>query len=317
MPPYITGKGEILLEGRRRRGDTPGGSFSFLATWLKGLAAVAALAFVLNPTPESFNVFLSHRSSWTFSSLRRSTYQRELLWSVASSGGERFLGVFGMFVPLPTFKSPASLSAAASSLSALEARARAAAGSLDDVQVLVVLYVLVFTLRALRLISGGAMRKHFAVSRPNLRAGRLHTLVTAALSHTDVVHMGMNLSTLLVIGSEVSTRLSGAGRRHQFWSLYIFSALGGSVASLAMHPGHYESMGASGALFGQYGYLAAVAAEQRVLWFGFDLTVVQALLANLAVGHLTTSLAPGATDNAMHLGGAVAGALFPRLLKFL
>ena len=56
---------------------------------------------------------------------------------------------------------------------------------------------------------------------------------------------------------------------------------------------------------------------QRVLWFGFDLTVVQALLANLAVGHLTTSLAPGATDNAMHLGGAVAGALFPRLLKFL
>ena len=35
----------------------------------------------------------------------------------------------------------------------------------------------------------GWMRRHWTVSRRNLRAGRLHTLVTAAFSHEDIYHL--------------------------------------------------------------------------------------------------------------------------------
>ena len=35
----------------------------------------------------------------------------------------------------------------------------------------------------------GWMRRHWTVSRRNLRAGRLHTLVTAAFSHEDAYHL--------------------------------------------------------------------------------------------------------------------------------
>ena len=70
----ISSKGEILRGGRRSGAATT--TTTSWTSWLARLLALAALAAVLNPTAESFSSYLSHRSAWSFSSLRRSSYQR-------------------------------------------------------------------------------------------------------------------------------------------------------------------------------------------------------------------------------------------------
>ena len=68
--------------------------------------------------------------------------------------------------------------------------------------------------------------------------------------------------------------------------------------------------GASGALYSILGFGAAGNNAARVLWYGLDLSMREALLANMALQLFAKSSYIGATDVAMHAGGAVAGILF-------
>ena len=42
----------------------------------------------------------------------------------------------------------------------------------------------------------GFMRRHFTVSGANLRAGRVYTVITAAFSHEDAMHLAHNMVCL-------------------------------------------------------------------------------------------------------------------------
>ena len=322
----IDSRGNIMRSDSKRKVTFASQPASFLARlwrWFPRLAAIGVLAFVLNPSAESFTAFLSHRSSWTLTALRRSSYNRELFWSTASSGKELFFGCFGMWVAIPSFfkSSPdwwkTSATTTISSITTV-------VGGLDESQLLTAIYVLIFSLCGLGLAPSAMFwQRHFMVSRPNLRSWRFHTLITSSLSHCEIMHLLMNLSTLTVVAPLVAGRLAqqygqGPCGSLAFWLLYFTAAIGGSAASLCWHPSHYQSLGASGALFGLYGFLATTAPDQQVLWFGQELTVSQGLVASLALGHLSESFANGATDTAMHIGGALTGAyLFPKIIPHI
>mmetsp|Transcript_6909 Transcript_6909/g.12809 ORF Transcript_6909/g.12809 Transcript_6909/m.12809 type:complete len:315 (+) Transcript_6909:146-1090(+) len=305
---YVSQTGEILLGNEANRAKQRERRGRRRQLYLLGLSFI--LCVVLNPSPESLSEYLSHRTqgdvSATLSRLvRGSSFEKRLLWSTASSGGEDFLGVLGAWFPAPQLPNVKAFG-----ISSLFR-------GVNDVDIILSLYVAVFLCwLALPLT---LMYPHFTVSRRNLWAGRLHTLLTNSVSHADVIHLAMNSQTLLSMGHEVSARLSSDGgqQRWHFYLLYISSALAGSAASLIYHNGDFCALGGSGALYGMWGYLVSTSGgAQRVLWYGRELSAAHALLANLIINFALARAGATSTDEAMHIGGAIWGAsVFPALLR--
>jgi len=266
-----------------------------------GVLAALVVAYVLNPSQDSLNTFLTHRTSGSIvatlaRTFSKETYTRSILYSEASAGGDRFVGIFGFW-----FEDQRALMQ--TSLSAYNPKI---------VEILAIAFLAVYL--GWCTLSYRTMQTHFTLTRRGFYTSRRwYTALTVAFSHSEPLHLLMNLATLLSVGTEVEARLGS----RRFAVLYVLAALCGSAASLAGHPsGDCCSLGASGALFGLSGYFAATASEHhQVLLYGFAMSPAQALLANLALSAGLVENRSG-TDNWMHFGGAFAGAvLFPWVLK--
>lgn len=132
-----------------------------------------------------------------------------------------------------------------------------------------------------------------------IESGQLWRYLTPIVLHVGPLHLLVNMYSLYIIGPPVE-RPYGAIR---FGFVYLFSGLGGVAASLAFST--QPSAGASGAIFGLLGALAAF------LYIHRDLTgpagrgqlrhIVLVAVINLGIG-----LSPG-IDNWGHFGGLVAG----------
>ena len=126
--------------------------------------------------------------------------------------------------------------------------------------------------------------------------GEWYRMFTAAFLHAGIFHLGLNLLALWILGSSLEPVLG----RWRFLTLYVLSALGGSVASLlGLGAGGY-SIGASGAVFGLFGALFVVARR-----FGRDVSSVVVILAiNVVIGFTVPGI-----DWRAHLGGLITGAV--------
>lgn len=144
---------------------------------------------------------------------------------------------------------------------------------------------------------------------PLTLSGQPWRLVTNVFVHFGVVHLLANMVALLSSGAIVE-RLFGP---LAFAALYLIAGLTGSIASLAVHP-LTVSAGASGAIFGVYGALAALVLLQR----GTIPKVVFSKLGGVAGSFIAYNIVYGAAntgiDNMAHLGGLVGGAVAGALL---
>jgi membrane associated rhomboid family serine protease len=123
-----------------------------------------------------------------------------------------------------------------------------------------------------------------------------YRLITAAFLHASFWHIAFNMVTLAIIGSPVEAEVGKA----RFATIYLLSALGGSVASYVLSPQDQLGVGASGAIFGLMGAYYVLARRRR-----WDLATITALV----VINLVFSFADSTIDWRAHLGGLVVGAL--------
>ncbi len=121
-------------------------------------------------------------------------------------------------------------------------------------------------------------------------------LITGAFLHSSFWHIGLNMLALWMLGRSLEPLL-GHGR---FVTLYLLSALGGSIGVSLLAPGIWV-VGASGAVFGLLGAILVIGRH-----IGANITGILIVLAiNLAIGFL-----PGSSIAwQAHLGGLVTGAL--------
>jgi membrane associated rhomboid family serine protease len=125
-------------------------------------------------------------------------------------------------------------------------------------------------------------------------------LLTAAFLHIGVVHLALNMLSLLVFGSELERQLG----RVRFLALYVLSALGGSVAIQLFGEPLRQVAGASTAIYGLLGALGVLLVLRRQ-----DVRGIAVLLAiNVVISFL-----PGVSLLG-HLGGLVTGALVTGVL---
>ena len=138
---------------------------------------------------------------------------------------------------------------------------------------------------------------------PAIDAGQYWRFITPIFLHGGLIHLAFNSYALYALGPETE-RVYGSTR---FLAIYMLAGFAGSIASYVHSPG--LSIGASGAIFGLIGALAAFFYSARGL-LGAEASRRQITqLISLAAINIVIGLSVQAVDNAAHLGGLCAGAI--------
>lgn len=130
--------------------------------------------------------------------------------------------------------------------------------------------------------------------------GEQWRLVSSTFLHIGILHIAMNMYVLYSIGKI----LEGVFGSSVFFVVYILCGVGGSLGSL-FWDSYIVSAGASGAIFGLFGWFFALLStnffDKAYKEFYFK-RVGFLLLLNLGFGFAT-----GWVDNAAHIGGLLTG----------
>lgn len=134
--------------------------------------------------------------------------------------------------------------------------------------------------------------------------GQWWRLLTCAFLHGGILHVAVNMYSLHVVGRPVETFFG----RGPYLAIYVLSALFASMASLLWTPGAF-SVGASGAIFGVFGAIAAffVANRRRMppeMFRSQMMRMSMVVVLNLLIGFSIPNI-----DQAAHVGGLVSGFL--------
>ena len=138
-----------------------------------------------------------------------------------------------------------------------------------------------------------------------LQSGQWYRLFSAPFLHVDAGHLAMNAIALFIAGRSLES-LTG---RAWFGAVYVISALGGSLLSLALNPVSLIAVGASGAIMGLFAAMLVVSWHfpPGVIRTGLQKNAVYVLMPSLLP--LAGSLKGHKIDYAAHFGGAISGVL--------
>lgn len=135
-------------------------------------------------------------------------------------------------------------------------------------------------------------------------------LVTSMFIHIGLLHLGFNMYALWIVGQQIE-QLYGAAR---FVVLYFLCGLAGSLASLFFSES--VSAGASGAIFGLFGVMAAFGFRYRKeLPGGLGNEITKRVLPVIAI-NLIFGFSTRIVDNAAHLGGLLSGVALCFLIAY-
>jgi membrane associated rhomboid family serine protease len=129
-----------------------------------------------------------------------------------------------------------------------------------------------------------------------LADGQWWRLITAAFLHGSLIHLGLNMLVLWIVGAPVEQAI-GRGR---FLALYIVSGLAGSAGALLFSP-NAVTVGASGAIFGILGAALVLESQRNYVLGGQALGLI---VVNLVLSFVIPNISIGG-----HVGGLVGGAL--------
>ncbi|WP_426061874.1 rhomboid family intramembrane serine protease [Hymenobacter sp. B1770] len=175
--------------------------------------------------------------------------------------------------------------------------------------ILLDLNLLIFALMVLSGVSASEPTSRELVEWGSNVSGRtLHgepwRLVSSLFVHAGLTHLLMNMFSLWLLGLLVEDRVGPL----RLALVYLASGVGGSLASLWWHSQGVNSVGASGAIFGLYGFLLALLVSKKLVLNKSDRRAMLGLVVYLVLSNLLSGLT-GNIDNAAHLGGLLTGLL--------
>lgn len=168
-----------------------------------------------------------------------------------------------------------------------------------------VLLALIVAVFAGETVAGGSTRVLVLVRlgakvTPLIAAGQYWRLFTCMFLHIGLTHLAFNGYALAVVGTDLE-RIVGWRR---FVAIYLLSGLLGSLASYAFSPS--LAAGASGAIFGVIGALAAFFALHRERLGAWGRSRLANMIFLIAINLFFGFTQPG-IDNLAHLGGLLSG----------
>jgi membrane associated rhomboid family serine protease len=145
------------------------------------------------------------------------------------------------------------------------------------------------------LLGAGAVSRFSPII--GVASGEWYRLFTGAFLHASIIHIGMNMLVLWLVGNQLE-RVLGHWR---YLSLYVAALLAGSFAVMLYDPG-ILTVGASGAIFGLFGAMLAYQRDRGI-------NIMQSGLGGLILINLLITFAIPGISKAGHLGGLIGGAL--------
>ncbi len=168
------------------------------------------------------------------------------------------------------------------------------------IAVTVIVYILQLTTQSLFQVDLPVA--FFVKANELIREGQLWRLVTPALVHGSIAHIGFNMYALFIFGTGLE-RHFGHGR---FFLLYMLGAFTGNVLSFLLSSGY--SVGASTAVFGLIGAEGVFLYQNRKFFTGQFGDAIRNIVFIVAI-NLFFGLQPG-IDNWGHVGGLFGGLIF-------
>ncbi|MCW3121407.1 MAG: rhomboid family intrarane serine protease [Flavipsychrobacter sp.] len=135
--------------------------------------------------------------------------------------------------------------------------------------------------------------------RPAVLQGDWWRLITHMFLHGGIMHLLMNMFSLLYIGMYLEPLLG----KFRFTTAYIITGICGGLLSLVFHA-NSVGVGASGAIFGMYGVFLAILTTghiQKTMRKTMLRSILFFVVYNLGMGM------QGNIDNAAHIGGLLSG----------
>lgn len=149
--------------------------------------------------------------------------------------------------------------------------------------------------------ASSGLQRELVLQSPAVAEGDLYRLLTSAFMHYGITHLLFNMYALYIVGPPLEIWLG----RQRFGSLYVLSAMGGSVLVYLLAPLNAATAGASGAVFGLFG--ASFVVGKRL---NLDVRWVVGLIAiNLAFTFVIPLLGGLNISWQGHIGGLVTGAI--------
>ncbi len=158
----------------------------------------------------------------------------------------------------------------------------------------------------------------FGLSIGGLETGGWWEFLTHAFLHGNFLHLALNMISLFFAGRIVDEEVGET----KFLILYLLGAIGGGVAQMIAGPPEIRLIGASGAVFAVMIAFTTIYREQEILalvFFVIPLRFRAKFLAWGLVGFTVIAIIFGIEPwigHAAHLGGAITGYLFARVLGF-
>lgn len=152
------------------------------------------------------------------------------------------------------------------------------------------------------LISGSPLATYGGLAAAPVAAGEWWRAITAGFLHSGVLHVGLNMAVLYMLGPPVEAALG----RLRFTILYFTALITASFGALLLSPSQL-TVGASGAIFGLMG---AVLVGQRAA--GID-PRRSGILTWIVLNLVFTLVIPGVSIGG-HLGGLAGGLIAGWLL---
>lgn len=133
--------------------------------------------------------------------------------------------------------------------------------------------------------------------------GQWWRLVASGFLHESIVHIGLNMLVLYLLGRMVEPMLGSL----KFAAVYCVSLLAGSLGALLLTP-HTFTVGASGAIFGVAGAAVIELRARRV-------SVMESGIGMLILINLLFSFTASGISIGGHIGGLIGGALAALALR--
>jgi membrane associated rhomboid family serine protease len=127
--------------------------------------------------------------------------------------------------------------------------------------------------------------------------GELHRLVTGAFLHGGLIHLGLNMLVLFILGRLLEPGIGGP----RLAAIYFVSLLAGAFGALLLNPDRV-TVGASGAIFGLMAAAFVIARRRGMDALSNEIGVLVGI--NLLITFTIPNISIGG-----HLGGLVGGAL--------
>ena len=174
----------------------------------------------------------------------------------------------------------------------------------------IVTYILIGLCAIMFILSGfgynsGTLLLFGANFGPLVKSGEIYRLVTCMFLHGGIIHFGLNMYSLFIVGPRVEDFFG----KWKYLLIYFISGISASLLSVGLN-NNVMSVGASGAIFGLFGALIYFGYSYR----GYIGTIVKSQVMPIVLYNLLMGFFIPGIDMWGHIGGLIGGIITANML---